>query len=120
MKKFGLILLLFIAGCSWLDAPRGERTMTGNFIYSDFDPSYFGEKESSITYLFKTGNKSFLGSVSMKSLVKAFYDNKKSIPYQGEFQANITYDAYGRLDQFQLQNLDGQKINLNIKARDQN
>lgn len=114
------LLILTLSSCSWFDAPRGNKNLQGSFIYYDFDPSAFSENQATISFLFKTGNKSFIGSVPVKNLVSSFYDKQSSIPFKGDFEAVITYDQFGRIDQFRLMSLEGSPVNLTIKAKDHN
>lgn len=120
MKYLVIITILIFAGCTWFDTPhRGDNTMSGTFIYYDFDPSVFNDPNG-VNYLFKSGTKSFIGSIPLKSLISSFYDHQNSIPYQGNFDAVITFDKYGRVDQFQLKRIGDSKIDLSIKAKDHN
>lgn len=118
--RYFLVLLTFLmTSCFWSGTHRGVNSHSGTFIYYDYDPSSFNETDSMI-YLFKTNDKTIIGSVPLKTLVKAFYDKKESIPFKGDFEAEVIFDKLGRVDSFKLISLDSNLVNIQIKARDHN
>lgn len=121
MKKIISLLILttIMQSCSWFSRnPSGIIPISGTFIYEDLS---LEDSTPIIVYSFKGNNeRSFLGYIPAKALVKGFFDNKKDIPFKGDFKGEVIYDNFNRIDFLKINQLNSQNIYLEIKGKDIN
>lgn len=123
-KSVGLLIVLLLSSCSWFNrVPSGEKAIEGTFIYEDFVSNENcvsnGCKGDMIILRLKSG-RSILAQVPTRALVKAFSDKRLSIPYKGNFKAQVIYDSMNRVDYLKLLSLDDQVLDMEVKAKDTN
>lgn len=127
MRTFIAILILFsVSSCDFLRrSPSGERSIVGSFTYFDYyvlnDPRCVSNCANGemVVYRLKT-ERSFLVEIPVKTLIKTFFDKKKSIPFQGDFKGEVIYDSLNRVDSLKIESFNDQGMFIEVKAKDVN
>lgn len=118
MKIIILLPFFLISSCSFYKKePSGLKNSSGKFIYYDFASSP-GQKDT-VIYRMKS-DRVVLIEVPVSALIKLFFDNRESIPYEGDFSADVIYSSNNRIDYFKLKTMNKKDINIEVKAEDIN
>lgn len=124
---FVLMTVLLLNGCTWFErVPSGARSIEGSIIYEDFSAikdancSADCPKSDVVIYRLKAGGRGLLAEVPSQILVKAFFDHRKPIPYEGQFKGQVIYNSMNRVDYLRIDSINDQAISVEVKATDIN